>query len=139
VFLSRSRLGQAIRATAQNSRAARIMGIDTNHVYAMTFGLNAAICGTAGTDSWVPQPSGLRPERNMLVSRLRMQGFLCFDYAGRYGDAHADLAKWVGEGKIRYREDVAEGLENAPAALAGLYQGRNMGRQLIRVRPDPFA
>jgi NADPH-dependent curcumin reductase CurA len=82
---------------------------------------------------------GLRPERNMLVSRLRMQGFLCFDYADRYGDAHADLAKWVGEGKIRYREDVAEGLENAPAALAGLYQGRNMGRQLIRVRPDPFA
>jgi NADPH-dependent curcumin reductase CurA len=98
-----------------------------------------AICGTAGTDSWIPQPSGLRPERNMLVSRLRMQGFLCFDYADRYGDAHADLAKWVGEGKIRYREDVAEGLENAPAALAGLYQGRNMGRQLIRVRPDPFA
>lgn len=97
------------------------------------------ICGTAATDSWVPQPSGLRPERNMLVSRLRMQGFLCFDYADRYGEALADLAKWVSDGDIRYREDISEGLENAPAALAGLYEGRNMGRQLIRVRPDPFA
>jgi branched-chain amino acid transport system permease protein len=59
VFLARSRLGQAIRATAQNSRAARIMGIDTNHVYAMTFGLNAAICGAAGAlvaMTWVIHP-----------------------------------------------------------------------------------
>jgi branched-chain amino acid transport system permease protein len=59
VFLARSRLGQAIRATAQNSRAARIMGINTNHVYAMTFGLNAAICGAAGAlvaMTWVIHP-----------------------------------------------------------------------------------
>ena len=59
MFLARSRLGQAIRATAQNSRAARIMGIDTNHVYAMTFGLNAAICGGAGAlvaMTWVIHP-----------------------------------------------------------------------------------
>lgn len=59
VFLVRSRLGQAIRATAQNSRAARIMGIDTNRVYAMTFGLNAAICGGAGAlvaMTWVIHP-----------------------------------------------------------------------------------
>jgi branched-chain amino acid transport system permease protein len=48
VFLKRSRLGQAIRATAQNARAARVLGIDTDRVYAMTFALNAAICGAAG-------------------------------------------------------------------------------------------
>ncbi len=47
-FLRSSRLGQAIRATAQNARAARVLGIDTDRVYAMTYGLNAAICGTAG-------------------------------------------------------------------------------------------
>jgi branched-chain amino acid transport system permease protein len=58
-FLKRSRLGQAIRATAQNARAARIMGIDTDHVYAMTYGLNAAICGAAGAlvaMTWVVHP-----------------------------------------------------------------------------------
>ena len=59
VFLKRSRLGQAIRATAQNARAARIMGIDTDKVYAATFALNAAICGAAGAlvvMTWVIQP-----------------------------------------------------------------------------------
>jgi branched-chain amino acid transport system permease protein len=48
LFMRRSRLGQSIRATAQNARAARVLGIDTNHVYAMTFALNAALCGACG-------------------------------------------------------------------------------------------
>lgn len=59
LFLKKSRLGQAIRATAQNPRAARIMGIDTDKVYAATFGLNAAICGAAGAIVamiWVVEP-----------------------------------------------------------------------------------
>jgi branched-chain amino acid transport system permease protein len=59
VFLRRSRMGQAIRATAQNARAARIMGIDTDRVYAWTFGLNAAICGAAGAlvaMTWIIHP-----------------------------------------------------------------------------------
>lgn len=59
LFLKRSRLGQAIRATAQNARAARIMGIDTDRVYAATYGLNAAICGAAGAlvvMTWVIHP-----------------------------------------------------------------------------------
>ncbi len=59
LFLKRSRLGQAIRATAQNARAARIMGINTERVYAATFGLNAAICGAAGAlvaMTWIVHP-----------------------------------------------------------------------------------
>ncbi len=58
-FLKKSRLGQAIRATAQNARAARIMGIDTDRVYAVTFGINAALCGAAGAlvvMTWVIHP-----------------------------------------------------------------------------------
>jgi branched-chain amino acid transport system permease protein len=59
LFMKRSRMGQAIRATAQDPRAARIMGIDTDRVYAFTFSLNAAICGAAGvliSMIWVIQP-----------------------------------------------------------------------------------
>ncbi len=59
VFLKSSRLGQAIRATAQNARAARILGIDTDRVYATTYALNAALCGAAGAlvaMTWVIQP-----------------------------------------------------------------------------------
>ncbi|MCG6903723.1 MAG: branched-chain amino acid ABC transporter permease [Rhodobacter sp.] len=59
LFMKRSRMGQAIRATAQDARAARVLGIDTEKVYAFTFGLNAAICGAAGAIIvmiWVIQP-----------------------------------------------------------------------------------
>ena len=59
LFLRSSRLGQAIRATAQNARAARIVGIDTDRIYAATFGLNAAICGATGAlvvMTWVIHP-----------------------------------------------------------------------------------
>jgi branched-chain amino acid transport system permease protein len=57
--MKKSRMGQAIRATAQDPRAARVMGIDTERVYAFTFALNAAICGAAGvliSMIWVLQP-----------------------------------------------------------------------------------
>jgi len=59
LFLRNSRLGQAVRATAQNARAARILGIDTDRVYATTFAVNAAICGAAGAlvaMTWVIHP-----------------------------------------------------------------------------------
>ncbi len=59
LFLKRTRLGRAIRATAQNPRAARVMGVDTDRVYAMTFAINAAICGAAGAlvvMTWVIHP-----------------------------------------------------------------------------------
>jgi branched-chain amino acid transport system permease protein len=59
VFMKRSRMGQAIRATAQDARAARVMGVDTDRVYAFTFALNSAICGAAGvliSMIWVIQP-----------------------------------------------------------------------------------
>ena len=59
VFMKKTRLGQAIRATAQDARSARILGVDTNRVYATTFAINAAICGAAGAlvaMTWVIQP-----------------------------------------------------------------------------------
>lgn len=59
LFLKRTRLGRAIRATAQNPRAARVMGVDTDRIYAMTFAINAAICGAAGAlvfMTWVINP-----------------------------------------------------------------------------------
>jgi len=59
VFMKKSRMGQAIRATAQDPRAARVLGIDTERVYAFTYALNAAICGAAGvlvSMIWVIQP-----------------------------------------------------------------------------------
>ena len=59
LFMKRSRIGQAIRATAQDARAARVLGVDTDRVYALAFSINAAICGAAGVliaTVWVIQP-----------------------------------------------------------------------------------
>lgn len=105
----------------------------------MRIGGRIVICGTAGTKSWNPPPTGMRLERAMLVNRLLMQGFIVFDYKDRNDEALEDLYRWYAEGRLVYREDIGDGLEQAPRMLAGLYRGENTGRSLVRVRPDPTA
>lgn len=97
--------------------------------------LNArvVICGTASVPSWDPPPMGPRVERHLLVKRARMAGFIVFDYQHRYEEAVARLADWIRQGKLRYREDVVDGIEHAPGAIAELYRGENMGKRLIRL------
>lgn len=83
------------------------------------------------------QDTGLRHLRPLLVNRARMEGFLVMDHQPRYPEALARLGAWVREGRIRYRESIAQGLESAPRALAGLLEGRNFGKQLVQVGPPP--
>ena len=99
----------------------------------LNVGARVVVCGTASIASWDPLPQGPRVERHLLVKRARMQGILVFDYAQRYGEALAALAQWVREGAICYREDILEGIEQAPDAVAGLYRGENLGKRLIRI------
>jgi NADPH-dependent curcumin reductase len=62
-----------------------------------------------------------------------MAGVLIFDYQHRYEEAVARLADWVRRGLLRYREDIANGIENCPGAIAELYRGENLGKRLIRL------
>ena len=62
-----------------------------------------------------------------------MRGFLVFDYADRYSEALQELAGWVREGTLSYREDIVAGLDRAPAAFIGMLQGDNIGKRLIRM------
>ena len=98
-------------------------------------GGRVVVCGTASVASWDPPPLGPRVERHLLVKRARMQGFVYFDHVARLEEAVAKLAGWVREGKLRHREDILEGIEHAPDAVAGLYRGENLGKRLIRVGP----
>ncbi len=91
------------------------------------------ICGTASFSSWDPWPTGPRIERHLLVKRARAQGFVIFDYFDRWEASVATLADWVRAGKLRYEEDVLEGLEACPDALAGLYRSENRGKRVIRL------
>jgi NADPH-dependent curcumin reductase CurA len=72
--------------------------------------------------------------RAILTKRLTLRGFIVSDFFGRYGDFIRDMSAWVGEGRIKYREDVVEGLENAPRSLIGLLRGENFGKALVRVK-----
>ena len=92
------------------------------------------ICGTASVASWDPWPAGPRVERHLLNKSARMQGFLIWDYEHRYHEAVTRLSAWIRSGQLRYREEVLEGLESAPDAIAGLYRGENLGKRVIKVR-----
>jgi NADPH-dependent curcumin reductase CurA len=102
----------------------------------LNVGARIVICGTASVASWDPMPQGPRVERHLLTKRARMQGFLAFDHAHRFSEALAELERWVRGGRIRYREDVLDGIEHAPGAIAGLYRGENVGKRLIRIATD---
>lgn len=91
------------------------------------------VCGTASVASWDPWPAGPRVERHLLNKSARMQGFLIWDYEHRYEEAVARLAAWVRAGRLAYREEILDGLAQAPDAIAGLYRGENLGKRLIRV------
>jgi NADPH-dependent curcumin reductase CurA len=74
--------------------------------------------------------------RAILTKRLALRGFIVSDFASRQPDFLSDMAAWVREGRIKYREDVVEGLARAPRALIGLLRGENFGKMLVRVAPE---
>lgn len=75
--------------------------------------------------------------RTILIKRIKMQGFIIFDdYGHRYGEFYSQMSTWLNEGKIIFREDIVDGLENAPQALIGLLEGKNFGKLVIRVAKD---
>lgn len=91
------------------------------------------VCGTASIASWDPWPEGPRVERHLLNKAARMAGFLVWDHEHRYEEAVAHLAPLVRSGELRYREEIFDGLEAAPGSIADLYEGRNLGKRLIRL------
>ncbi len=102
----------------------------------LNVGARIVICGTMGIPDvgpGEPPPLGPRPNRALLVSRARMQGFLVLDHMHRADEAVAELSQWLHEGKLRFAEDIVDGLENAPAALVRLLAGGNRGKMLVKV------
>lgn len=72
--------------------------------------------------------------RTLLTKRIKMQGFIIFDdYGDRYGEFLKQMSQWVKQGRVKFREDIVDGLENAPAAFIGLLEGKNFGKLVVRV------
>ncbi len=73
---------------------------------------------------------------NLLTRRARVEGFIVLDYAPRFREAVRDLSQWYAEGKLRYRVEVVDGLENAPRALNKLFDGSNQGKLIVKLSTD---
>jgi NADPH-dependent curcumin reductase CurA len=82
-----------------------------------------------------PEP-GPRNLSFIVTKRLRVQGFIILDHYARFPEFLAEVAPWVLAGQIQCRETIVDGLENIPTAFAGLFQGDNVGKMLVRVGPD---
>ena len=91
-----------------------------------------AVCGLISQYN-ATEPYGVKNFQSILTNRIRMQGFIVSDRMELWPKALPELVGWVAGGKIKYRETVAQGLENAPKAFIGLLKGENLGKQLVKL------
>ncbi len=91
------------------------------------------ICGAISQYNNTAPVKGPSNYLSLLVNRARMEGMVVFDYASRYPQAVRDIAGWMAAGKLKSREDIAEGLENFPEVLLKLFSGENFGKLVLKV------
>jgi NADPH-dependent curcumin reductase CurA len=93
-------------------------------------------CGAISQYNATEPPSGPRNLFLLVTRRLRLEGFIISDHYDRLPAFLAEVAPWVRDGSVRYRETVVEGIEHAPEAFIGLLAGENVGKMLVKVGPD---
>lgn len=97
-------------------------------------GARVVICGAISTYNATERPAGPANYMSLLVNRARMEGFVVFDYADRYGEAAKQLGGWLREGKLRSREDVVRGgVADFPETLLRLFRGDNTGKLILQI------
>jgi NADPH-dependent curcumin reductase CurA len=91
-----------------------------------------AVCGLISQYN-ATEPYGVKTIQSILTNRIKMQGFIVSDGMELWAKALPELIGWVAGGRIKYRETIAQGLENAPKAFIGLLKGENFGKQLVKL------
>jgi len=91
------------------------------------------ICGQISMYNLDKPEIGPRPFWKLLTKSALAKGFIIFDYHTRFPEGLQKLTTWVKEGKIKYHENIINGLENAPKAFLGLFKGENIGKQLVKI------
>ena len=95
-----------------------------------------SICGAISQYNATEMPPGPSNYLTLLTKRSKMQGFIVTDFAARFPEAVQQLAQWSIEGKIKHKEEVVDGLENAPVAIHKLFKGTNQGKLIIKVADE---
>lgn len=107
----------------------------------MNLALHGRIIMCGAISSYAAHPHAQRGVRfllNLAMMRARMEGFIVLDYEARYPEAIAALASLIAEGKLRSAEDVQHGFENIPATLNRIFEGKNLGKQLLKIADPPL-
>ena len=91
------------------------------------------VCGAISQINEAELPAGPSNYLQLLAKSARMEGFTTLDFASRYEEARADLARWIRDGQIRYRDDIVESLDEAPAQLLRLFSGEHRGKLLVKL------
>src|SRR5690606_2933360 len=94
------------------------------------------LCGAIAVYNERGKPPGPSNYLNLISRRGRMEGFIALDYVERFGESALQLAQWVADGELRYREQVFEGLDAAPEALNALFRGDNVGKVIVHVADE---
>ncbi len=93
-------------------------------------------CGSISRYNDAEPAPGPRNMFLVVTKRLRIEGFIIRDHYDRFGEFVTEASEWVRDGRLRYRETVVDGIENAPKAFLGLLRGENIGKMLVKVGPD---
>jgi len=96
-------------------------------------GARISVCGQMSQYNLEEPETGPRWLGQLIVKQAKVQGFLVSGYAERFPKALKQLTRWLKEGKLKYREDVAQGIETAPQAFIGMLHGKNLGKQLVQL------
>jgi NADPH:quinone reductase len=102
-------------------------------VYRLNQRARVAVCGQISQYNSEQPEMGPRWLGQLVIKQAKIEGFLVRQFADRYDEAYRQLGNWLRDGKIRYRESVIEGIENAPKAFIGMLEGRNIGKQLVKI------
>jgi NADPH-dependent curcumin reductase CurA len=94
------------------------------------------MCGMISMYNAIQPAPGPTNLANIIIKQLIMQGFIVSDHFDKIEQFYSDMGKWIAEGKIKWKETVADGIENAPKAFIGLFKGENFGKMIVNIGPD---
>ncbi len=99
-------------------------------------GARISVCGQISQYNNSQLQLGPRNIGSLVRSQAKMQGFLVHAYSNKYPEGLDKMSKWIKEGKLKYKEDIVKGIENAPKTFIGMLNGENFGKTLIKVSDD---
>ena len=103
----------------------------------LNFHARVSLCGSISQYNATSAEMGPRLLGTFVGKRVTARGFIVFNSANRYGPALRQMGAWVRGGKVKYREDIAEGIDKAPRAFIGMLRGENFGKMLVKVGAEP--